>query len=78
MIITIPVTSKGGDDTNDLENNHHLMSMYSSTVQETLHTLYVTFTNLKYIKLFSFFRTQNGLEKVNLLFQPPLLNQGSK
>lgn len=46
-----PQTSKGGDDDCDLKNNNYLLSSYygSSTVQDTLHMLYLILTNLQHV-----------------------------
>lgn len=47
--MTVPLTSKGWDDENDLKSNYHLLSTYkgSSTMRGTLHVLYWILTYLQ-------------------------------
>ena len=72
MIVTVPLTSKGWDDEDDLKNNYRLLSTYrgSSTLQVTvtLHGFYWILENLQGMPFLSALkRRENRLREVKFL-----------
>jgi hypothetical protein len=70
-IITVSLTSKGGDNDNDLKNNYPLLSIYfgSSTVQDTLQALYLVLTNLQGIGIYPLSLEPKQTQRSHFLFQ---------